>query len=173
MSVVHPSDYDRSQPRVGIILAVTIATVISLVAFKLLFDSYFDSVVNEEKLAKTETKFLREMQRHRMEARASVDASSIDIHETFRRIEVEGRQKQSAIVPKDSADEGALEGWAHRKAGSWEATPLRGAEEEAPPGATVQGDDDAASAGVGGSDASTRDAANVEQGGVSVSAGDA
>ncbi len=129
MSAVHPSDYDRSQPRVGIILATTLVTVFALVVFKLLFDSYFDSVVNEEKLVKTDTKFLRDMQSHRAEARAKVNEASVPISDTFRRIEVEGRAQQTAIVPKESSDDGARLGWAHRKAGPWELGRVTAAED--------------------------------------------
>ncbi len=103
---------DNSPPSIGTVAILAAVTVVSLVALKFGFDSYFAFMTDEaqkEKLAPT-----AELDKLRAEEQKNLGASPVTITAAMAEIAKSGRSETAGpdlIAPKPSEDLGALSGW--------------------------------------------------------------
>jgi hypothetical protein len=103
---------DQSPPRLRIIVTIAIGTVVTLVALKFVFESYYTIVIEDvaaSKLVKPdELTALRAS-----EAAKLNNGPAIPIDQAMQQLAAQGRMGSTLITPQPSDDIGPLTGWAH------------------------------------------------------------
>jgi hypothetical protein len=103
---------DQSPPRLGLIIAIGLGTVVTLVSLKFVFISYFTTVMEEAQSSKLvapdEVNAL-----HASEAAKLTNGPAVPIDQAMTQLSAQGRLGSTLITPQPSDDVAALTGWAH------------------------------------------------------------
>ena len=113
---------DQSPPRSNLILVLAVATVITLVSLKFIFDSYFTDMMESEARAKVATPD-EVVTLHADEQKKLTTAPAVPIDQAMAELGQKGRLFSADIAPQQSDDRGALTGWAHLHDGENAAAP--------------------------------------------------
>ena len=116
---------DNSPPRTQLIGVIAAGTVLTLVALKFLFDSYFQDIMESEAKAEDKVSQYEEVRTMRAQENAALSGpfhgplspqnktrNSLPIAEAMRQFASTPRMALGAIHPQASMDEGPLTGWA-------------------------------------------------------------
>ena len=113
---------DQSPPRSNLILVLAVATVITLISLKFIFDSYFTDMMESEARAKVSTPD-EVVSLHADEQKKLTTAPAVPIDQAMTELGQKGRLFSADIAPQQSDDRGALTGWAHLHDGENAAEP--------------------------------------------------
>lgn len=103
---------DQSPPRIKIILAVGLGTVMTLVLLKPILDSYYSDTLDDVRRAKLVSPVELEAL-HAEEARKLTTSPAIPIDQAMADLAQKGRLSMAVVTPAQSNDTGALVGWQH------------------------------------------------------------
>ncbi len=103
---------DQSPPRTTLILVIAVATVVTLVSLKFIFDSYFTDMMESEARAKVATPE-EVVQLHADEQKKLTTSPAVPIDQAMAELGSKGRLFSADIAPQQSDDRAALTGWAH------------------------------------------------------------
>jgi hypothetical protein len=103
---------DNSEPRIGMIVGIGLLSIVTLLGLRMLFQSYFIMVTEEEQQAKIFGKPAVELQRLRDEERQRLTSGSVSIDQAVRAFSSGSRP--AGLSPMPSTDWAALQGWSQR-----------------------------------------------------------
>lgn len=103
---------DQSPPRLRLIIAIAVGTVVTLVSLKFVFTSYFTDIMEEAAASKLVSPD-EVMALHASEAAKLNNSPAVPIDQAMQQLAAQGRMGSTLITPQPSDDVAPLTGWAH------------------------------------------------------------
>lgn len=103
---------DKSEPRIGLIVGIGLLSIVTLVGLRVLLQSYFITVTEDEQRAKVFGQPARQVQHLREAEQQQLAGGPMPIDRAVRALGEGARP--AGISPQPSTDWGALQGWTQR-----------------------------------------------------------
>ena len=121
---------DKSEPRVGLIMQIAVASIVALVATHAMLTSYFDKIASAEEHRKYGDVQPEALMAQRADEKARLSSGPLPVVKAMQEIGQRGRTEANpAIVPSASKDVAPLGGWTKLPS---EVPPMMTAPEPAP-----------------------------------------
>ncbi|MGB0678703.1 MAG: hypothetical protein ACPGUV_03480, partial [Polyangiales bacterium] len=107
--------HDTTLPRSNLIWFYAVLSVVVLFVLKFVFDSYFIAQIEAEQFSKQARSGERANARRKSRELRQLDQGAMPVSTAMQQLARRGRMAAPAIAPIDSADLGALTGWATQR----------------------------------------------------------